>query len=261
VLAGALCGLLGVYIVLRGMSYIGHGLSHAIFGGAVATYVLGWNFYLGAGLWGFAAAVLINQTVRRTRIHADAAIGVITTASFAFGVALISRYRQFTVSFEAALFGSILGVTGQDVALIAGTALVAAGVVFLAYRQLLFAAFDHEVATVYGVPTERLETVFSLLLAATLIVTMRILGVTLIASALVVPAITARLVTDSFHRMMLLSVLLGALTGLLGMLVSYFADIASGAAIVLLQATVFVLALAYAQLRHRAEARLLDAHV
>ena len=89
-LAGALCGLLGVYIVLRGMSYIGHGLSHAIFGGAVVSYVMQWNFYLGAGLWGFLTAVLINQTVRRTRIGADAAIGVITTASFAVGVALIS---------------------------------------------------------------------------------------------------------------------------------------------------------------------------
>lgn len=110
-LVGALCGLIGVYIVLRGMSYIGHGLSHAIFGGAVVSFVMTWNFYVGAGLWGFIAALLINQTVRRTRISADAAIGVITTASFAIGVALISRYRRFTRSFDAALFGNILGVT------------------------------------------------------------------------------------------------------------------------------------------------------
>ncbi len=113
VLAGALCGLIGVYIVLRGMSYIGHGLSHAIFGGAVVAYVMQWNFYLGAGMWGFLAALLINQTVRKTQINADAAIGVITTASFAVGVALISRYRSFTRSFDAALFGNILGVTSH----------------------------------------------------------------------------------------------------------------------------------------------------
>src|SRR3990172_8852456 len=100
VLVGGLCGLIGVYIVLRGMSYIGHGLSHAIFGGAVVSFVMAWNFYAGAGLWGFIAAVMINQTVRRTKISADAAIGVITTASFAVGGALISRYRRFTRSFD-----------------------------------------------------------------------------------------------------------------------------------------------------------------
>lgn len=261
VLSGALCGLLGVYIVLRGMSYIGHGLAHAIFGGAVATYVLGWNFYLGAGAWGFTAALLINETVRRTRINADAAIGVITTASFAIGVALISRNRRFTQSFDAALFGSILGVTPADLAVIAGTTLVTAVVVFLMYRPLLFATFDSEVAQVYGVPTRRIETLFALLLAAALLVTMRILGVTLIAAALVVPAITARLLTDSFHRMLGLSVAIGAATGLLGMYLSYFADVASGATIVLLQAAVFVAALLIAWWQHRAQGRLVHTHV
>ena len=113
-LAGALCGMLGVYIVLRRMSYIGHGLSHAVFGGAVVSYVIGINFYIGAGLWGFLSAVLINLTSRKRTIGADAAIGIITTASFALGVLLISRYRTFTRSFDAALFGSILGVTDRD---------------------------------------------------------------------------------------------------------------------------------------------------
>ncbi|MBI5198363.1 MAG: metal ABC transporter permease, partial [Nitrospirae bacterium] len=107
-MVGALCGLLGVYITLRGMSYIGHGLSHAAFGGAVVSYVLAINFYIGATLWGFLAAILINRITSRQKIKADAAIGVVTTASFAFGVALISRYRHFTKNFEAALFGNIL---------------------------------------------------------------------------------------------------------------------------------------------------------
>ena len=151
---GALCGLIGVYIVLRGMSYIGHGLSHAIFGGAVVSFVMTWNFYIGAGIWGFLAAVLINQTVRRTRISADAAIGVITTASFAIGVALISRYRSFTRSFDAALFGNILGVTVQDVWIVAAVALTVAVIIFFMYKQLLFTTFDSEVAQVYGVKTE-----------------------------------------------------------------------------------------------------------
>ena len=242
-LVGGLCGLIGVYIVLRGMSYIGHGLSHAIFGGAVVSFVLQWNFYIGAGLWGFIAALLINQTVRRTRINADAAIGVVTTASFAIGVALISRYRRFTQSFDAALFGNILGVTQTDVAVIAGVTAVVTLIILILYKQLLFTTFDAEVAQVYGVKTGWIETWFALILAAAIIASMQILGVTMIAAALVVPAITARLLTDSFHRMIAISTGLGILTGLLGMYLSFYVDVSSGATIVLLEAFFFGLVL------------------
>ena len=261
VLVGALCGLIGVYIVLRGMSYIGHGLSHAIFGGAVVAFVMTWNFYIGAGLWGFLAAVLINQTTRRTKIGADAAIGVITTASFAIGVALISRYRRFTRSFDAALFGNILGVSTQDVLVVAGVTLMVLVIVFFLYKQLLFTTFDAEVAHIYGVKTEWVDTFFSLILAAALIASMQILGVTLIAAALVIPAISARLLTDSFHRMTLLSSLIGAVTGFLGMYLSYYVDIASGATIVLLQAAVFGLVLTVTSLQKRAGRRLMHTHL
>ena len=260
-LAGALCGLLGVYIVLRGMSYIGHGLSHAIFGGAVVSYVMQWNFYLGAGLWGFLTAVLINQTVRRTRIGADAAIGVITTASFAVGVALISRYRRFTQSFDAALFGNILGMTWEEVAVVGGIALLVGLVILLFYKQLLFTTFDSEVAQVYGVRTQWVDTLFALALAAAIIASMQVLGVTLIAAALVIPAITARLLTDSFGRMMAYAVAIGVTCGALGMYLSFYIDVASGATIVLLQAAAFAVALTISGLRHQAGRRLAHVHV
>src|SRR5260221_260836 len=107
-MVGALTGLVGVFIVLRRMSYIGHGMSHAVFGGAVVGYVAGFNFYLASGLWGFGSAMLINQTMRRRQIGADAAIGIVTTASFALGVALISRAKSVTRNFDAALFGNLL---------------------------------------------------------------------------------------------------------------------------------------------------------
>src|SRR5512136_65603 len=158
VMVGGLCGLIGVYVVLRGMSYIGHGLSHAVFGGAVVSYVLQWNFYIGAGLWGFLAALLINQTTRRYRIGADAAIGIVTTASFAVGVALISRVRAFTTNFEAALFGNVLGVTANDVWVIAAVTALTALAVFFFYKQLLFTTFDRDVARVYGVRVEWVDT-------------------------------------------------------------------------------------------------------
>jgi ABC-type Mn2+/Zn2+ transport system permease subunit len=110
-LVGGLCGLVGVYIVLRRMSYIGHGLSHAVFGGAVISHLMQVNFYLGAGLWGVASALLINEVAQRRKLGADAAIGIVTTASFAVGVVGISRQRRFTRNFEAALFGNVLGIT------------------------------------------------------------------------------------------------------------------------------------------------------
>ncbi|MFQ5948852.1 MAG: metal ABC transporter permease, partial [Acidimicrobiia bacterium] len=165
-LAGALCALIGTYVVLRGMSYIGHGLSHAVFGGAVASFVARINFYLGAGLWGVVSALMINRVSRRRVIGADAAIGVITTASFAVGVALLSRTRGFTRNFEAALFGNVLGIEAIDVWVVAVVSLAVSAVVVLTYRHLLFLTFDPDVAPVFGVPAARLDALFALLLAA-----------------------------------------------------------------------------------------------
>ena len=145
-LAGALCGLVGVFVVLKGMSYIGHGLSHAIFGGFAASALLGVNFVLGAGVWGVASALLIGGVTRRRAIGADAAIGVITTASFALGLALFAIFGRRGDSFDAALFGSILGVDDSDVVAIVVVAVVVAAVVFFGYRPLLFTTFDPEVA-------------------------------------------------------------------------------------------------------------------
>lgn len=248
---GGLCGLIGVYVVLRGMSYIGHGLSHAVFGGAVVSYVLQWNFYIGAGLWGFLAALLINQTTRRYRIGADAAIGIVTTASFAVGVALISRVRAFTTNFEAALFGNVLGVTTADVWVIAAVTALTALAVFFFYKQLLFTTFDRDVARVYGVRVEWVDTLLSLILASAIIASMQTLGVTLIAAALIIPPIIARLLTDSFSHMLLVSVVAGTLAAGAGMYLSYLIDVASGATIVLVAATMFLATLAYNRFRRR----------
>ena len=242
-LVGALCGMLGVYIVLRRMSYIGHGLSHAVFGGAVVGYVASINFYVAAGVWGFVSALLINATARRRRIGADAAIGIVTTASFAIGVALISRTRSFTRNFEAALFGNILGVTLVDLAVVAAVTLGVALFIVLFYKRLLFMTFDPEVAPIYGVNVGLVDTLFALAMAATIVASINVVGVTLIAATLVIPATTARLLTDSFGRMIVTSSVIGLVAGGVGMFASYWLDISSGATIVLLEAAGFVLAL------------------
>jgi ABC-type Mn2+/Zn2+ transport system permease subunit len=243
-LSGALCGLIGVYVVLKGMSYIGHGLSHAIFGGFAASALLGVNFFLGAGAWGFASAMLINGVTRRRSIGADAAIGVITTASFAIGVALIKRFGSGGKNPDALLFGQILGVNDADVLLVAAVTLGSALVVFLGYRPLLFATFDPEVADVCGVRTARVDALLTLVLATAILTTMNVLGVTLVAATLVIPAVVARMLTDSFARMLPLATGIGAVCGFVGMVLSYHLDIPSGPAIVLtgsgLFAAVFV---------------------
>src|SRR6266481_4671730 len=233
--------MVGTFVVMRRMSYIGHGLSHSVFGGAVVSYVMGWNFYLGAGLWGFISAVLINWTARRRQIGGDAAIGIVTTASFAIGVAIISKARRFTKNFDAALFGNVLGVQPEDVFVVIGVTLMVALLIFFGYKQLLFMTFDREVAPLYGIPDRWMDTLLSLILAATVIASMQILGVTMIAAIIVVPAVTARLLTDSFARMLLLAAGIGTVCGLVGMLLSYYFDVASGATGVLTAAGLFVL--------------------
>jgi len=243
--------MLGVYIVLRRMSYIGHGLSHSVFGGAVIAYVASINFYVGAGLWGFLSALLINATARRRRIGADAAIGIVTTASFAVGVALISKTRSFTRNFEAALFGNILGVTTFDLIVVAVVAIAAALFIVLFYKRLLFMTFDPEVAPIYGVRVGLVDSLFALAMAATIVASINVVGVTLIAATLVIPATTARLLTDSFARMIVLSTAIGALSGGVGMYVSYWLDVSSGATIVLLEAAAFAVVLALTTLLGR----------
>ena len=261
VIAGALCGLVGVYVVLRGMSYIGHGLSHAIFGGAAASYALGFNFYVGALAWGFVSALLINRVSRRRAIGADAAIGVVTSASFAIGIAIISVIGTFTRNFEAALFGNVLGVTVLDVWLVAAVGVFAAAVVFFRYRQLLFSTFDPEVAQMSGVNTALTDVLLAIILAGTIASTMTVLGVTLIAATLVIPPVIARLLTDSFHRMLFISVGVGASCGFVGVYLSYYLNWSSGASVVITAAAVFVVVYAWSALRGRLSAvARLDAH-
>lgn len=250
-LVGAMCGAIGVYIVLQGMSYIGHGLAHAVFGGAVVAFMAQWNFYLGAGLWGVISALLINGLARRPEIKADAAIGIITTASFAFGVALISRLRSYSPSIEAMLFGNILGVEAVDLWVVGAVFAAVTATILYYYKALLFYTFDYEVALVYGVPTRGLNVLFAFLLAGVIITSMQVLGVTLISAVLIIPATIARLLTAHFGRMMFLSVWIGALSGGAGIYLSYYVDIASGASIILLQAAIFVCVLAFVAWRGR----------
>ena len=252
-LAGALCGLIGVFVVLRGMSYIGHGLSHAVFGGAALAAVLNLNYFIGAGFWGLASGLMIGRVSRKRIIGADAAIGVITTASFAMGLALQARFGQAKRSIDAVLFGNVLGVFTSDILAVAGVGILSVVVIVGLYRKLLFATFDPEVAEVSGVSVPAMEAVLMVLLSATILVTVRVIGVLLISALLVLPAVTARLLTNSFGRMLWLSPVLGAIFGGVGMYISWYADIPSGAVIILAGTLVFIAAYSAVGVRRRAQ--------
>jgi len=258
-MAGLLCGVMGVYITTRRMSYIAHGLSHAILGGAVLSYVLGLNFYIGSGIWGFAAALLIQYLTGR-KVYSDAAIGIVTTASFALGVAIISTYRKFSQNFEAALFGNVLGVAPEDLWVVTGVTVAILSLVFFFYRPLLFWCFDREVAKVHGVPVFAMDTLFALMLATLLVATLNVLGVTLIISAIVIPASIARLLSNHFGRMTIISGVLGALTAFVGIYLSYYFDIASGASVVLLSTFIFGCSLVWTSLQRRQKRHLPSLH-
>lgn len=240
VVVGALCGFIGVYVVLRRMSYIGHGLSHAIFGGAVLSYVMNVNFFVGAGLWALFAGFLIHLISHRRWVGADAAIGVVTTSSFALGVAIVSTYRSFTRNIEAALFGNILGITQRDLWIVVIISLIVFAALIVMRRQLLFATFDPEVASAYGVSTGKIDLIFITLLAVTVLASTQILGVTLVAAAMVIPPVIARYLTNRFQRLLILSPAIGILCGAAGMYLSFYLDVSSAATIVLTAAALFL---------------------
>ena len=167
------------------------------------------------------------------------------------GQSLISRGRSFTRNFEAALFGNILGVTTTDLIVVAVVTVAVAAFIALFYKRLLFMTFDPDVAPIYGINVGLVDSLFALAMAATIVASINVVGVTLIAATLVIPSTTARLLTDSFARMIVLSTLIGALAGVLGMYVSYWLDVSSGATIVLLEAAGFVAVLIATNVRRR----------
>lgn len=238
-LIGALCGAISVFVVLRRMSYIGHGLAHSVLGGVAVGVALGYHLYVGAVVATLLAALLIDRVARRPGLHADAAIGIVTTSMFAAGIAVATAVPGSGVNTEALLFGSILSVTPVDLAIAAAAAAACAVVLFVFYKPLVFVTFDREVAAVQGVRAGAVELATNLLTAGAIIASVRVLGVLLVAAAVVIPAALARLVTRSFGTLLVIAVGTGTLASVLGLYASFHVGVASGPAIVLAGAGLF----------------------
>lgn len=250
VLIGLTCAILGVYVVLRSMAFIGDALAHTVLPGLVAAYLLGLNLLLGAVVAGVATAMGIGWLSRRGTLREDTAIGVVFTGMFALGVLLMSAADSFR-DFTNMLFGNILGITPTDLKLIAGLALLVLVVLFLFHKELELTSFDPTHARVMGLKADVVRYGLLLLLSLTVVAGIQAVGVVLISALLITPAAAASLLTNSLPRMMLLSAAIAVVSGVVGLYVSYYFDVASGAAIVLSCTACFVAASMVAAIRRR----------
>ena len=251
VLIGAMCGALSVFVVLRRMSYIGHGLAHSVLGGVAVGVALGVDLYIGAVAATVVSALLIDRVTRRRGLHADAAIGIVTTAIFAIGVATLSIVPT-PINVEAMLFGNILGVNTTDLWVAAGVGLAFGVLLLTLYKRLVFVTFDPEVAAVHGVRTGTIELVFSLSTAAVVVASVRVLGVLLIAAAVVIPAAIARMTARSFGVTLLASTAIGILASVIGLFGSFHVNVPSGPTIVLAGSIAFAAVFAITAVTTRA---------
>lgn len=242
VVLGAVTGAVGTFVVLRRMSYIGHGLSHSLLGGIAVSLALGGGLYPGAAAATVVSAVLIDRVARRPGLAADAAIGIVTTAMFALGVVVLAMAGGGGANAESLLFGSILGVRAVDAVAACGVAAVVALTLFVGWKRLLFTAFDPVVARVQGIRTGLVELTLDLLVAGVVVVGVRLLGVLMVAAAVVIPAAAARLLSHRAGVVLGVGALGGALSQVVGLFVSWHWAVPSGPAIVLIAVNLFLLA-------------------
>lgn len=255
VLVAAICALVGTYVVLRGLAFVGDALAHAAFPGVVIAYLLKGNIYLGAMVFAVATALGIGLVSRRSRVSYDTAIGILFAGAFALGVLLMSTIQGYTVDLFSFLFGNVLGISRRDLLLVGLLGALVVLTVVLLYKELLLLSFDPIVAEAMGYPVQALNYLLLGLIALTIVISIQAVGIILVVALLVTPSATAYLVTDRFFRMMLLGILLAVLAAVVGLYLSYYLNVASGAAIVLVSTCLFFLVLATRRFRAAATSR------
>jgi len=250
-LAAIACGIVGVYVVVKKIVFISGGIAHASFGGIGLGYLLGISPVMGALFFTIASALGMGVVSRRTKLPEDTAIGILWAMGMALGIIFIGLSPGYAPDLFSYLFGNILTVPAVDLFLMLVLDLVIIAVVVIFYKELLAISFDEEFGTVVGVPTERLYLTLLGLIALTVVVLLRVVGVILVIALLTIPAAVARQFTHSLKTMMLLSVALGGVFAFGGLWLSYQLDLASGATIVLVSGTAFLISAGYQRWRGR----------
>ena len=249
VLVGIVSAVVGAFVVVRGMAFIGDALAHASFAGVAASFALGVSIYLGAAVAAVATALGIAFISQRGRIRFDTAIGVLFVGAFALGIVIVSRQENYTVDLFSFVFGNVLGESWNDLAVMAVMGAVVIGFIGAFYKELLFTAYDSTVAAATGVPTQALEYGLLALVAISTVVALQTVGIVLVIAMLVTPAATASLLVRRLHHVIFVGVAVAIASAIIGLYASYYAEVASGAAIVLTATAFFVAGLIVAPQR------------
>ena len=251
VLIGTVSAVIGVYVVLRGLAFIGAGIAHASFGGVALGFLIGVNPVLTAVLFSLLTAWGIAWTSRRAEVKEDTAIGVFFAASMALGILFIGLMHNYNVDLFGYLFGSVLAVTAEDLRLSLLLGAVVLLTVGLFFKELLFITFDQEMARVSGLPAGALYILLLSLMALTIVLSIKVVGIILVSALVVTPAAAAYQLTEDFWRMMVLAVVIGNLSAIAGLFLSYRFDTPSGATMVLMATLVFFVSIQFSPRRHK----------
>lgn len=246
ILVGLLCAVVGSYLMVQRLALLGDAISHSVLPGLAIAFLLGGNIFIGAFIAGVLSTMVITWIKTNSPIKEDAAMGIVFSAFFALGITLITVIQKDNkIDLNHFLFGNILGVTVtevRDTAIIAGIVLF---IVFLFYKELLFYTFDPQGAQAAGLPVNRLNFGLMLLIALTIVASMKTVGVILVLSLLITPGATAYLLVKRLHQVMILGAVIGVFSSISGMYLSYFYNLPSGPAIVLVVSGLFLLALLF----------------
>jgi manganese/iron transport system permease protein len=243
VLVGVLCAVMGTFVVLKGLAFIGDAVSHATFPGLVIAYMLGLPLYLGGAIAAVAVSLAIGVVSRRGRLRFDTAVGILFAGSFAFGIALFSTIKNYVADLLGYLLGNVLGISLGDLVQVAILGAIVLTVVLVLRKELLFSTFDPLGAAASGLPVAGLEYLLLALLGVTIVVSIQAVGIIMVVAMLVTPPATAQLIVVRFGRMMALGALLASISAVVGLYASFYLNLASGASIVLVETSLFVVAL------------------
>lgn len=246
IVVGIICALVGTYLLVQHLALLGDAISHSVLPGLAIAFITGTNIFLGAFIAGIISTVLINIIRTRSNIKEDAAMGIVFSSFFALGITLITIIQKDNkIDLNHFLFGNILGVTIEEVRDTIIIALIVLAIITLFYKELLFYTFDKLGAQAVGLPVNLLDLGLTILIAMTIVASLKAVGVILVLSLLITPAATAYLLVSRLHLMMIFGVIIGVISSISGMYISYFYNLPSGPAIVLVASSLFTVALLF----------------